>query len=184
MNAITPVDPADATDRLKALFEKARANLGFVSNFTRVLAHAPAALEGYLKLSDSLADGILDPKIREQIALAVAEGNLSTYCLSAHTFTSRKVGLSDHEIANARNSSAGDEKTDAILKLAMGVLLNRGEISEEALATAREAGVTDGEIIETVANVVLNILANYVSHVAGTAVDFPEVRPGVEPLTE
>ena len=34
------------------------------------------------------------------------------------------------------------------------------------------------EIVETVANVALNILTNYVNHVARTVVDFAEVKPG------
>jgi hypothetical protein len=32
--------------------------------------------------------------------------------------------------------------------------------------------------VETIANVVLNIMTNYVNHVARTLVDFPEVKPG------
>ena len=37
------------------------------------------------------------------------------------------------------------------------------------------AGITDGEVIEVTANVALNILTNYVNHVAETVVDFPPV---------
>jgi hypothetical protein len=33
--------------------------------------------------------------------------------------------------------------------------------------------LSDGEIIETVANVALNIFMNYVSHVARLSIDFP-----------
>ena len=40
------------------------------------------------------------------------------------------------------------------------------------------AKLTDAEIVETVANVALNILTNYVNHVAQTVVDFPEVKAG------
>jgi len=43
---------------------------------------------------------------------------------------------------------------------------------------ARVAGPTDGEIVETVADVVLNIFMNYVNHVARTVVDFPQLKPG------
>ena len=43
---------------------------------------------------------------------------------------------------------------------------------------ARTSGVSDGEIVETVANVVLNIFGNYVTHIARTVVDFPEILPG------
>jgi alkylhydroperoxidase family enzyme len=43
----------------------------------------------------------------------------------------------------------------------------------------RAADISDAEIVETVANVGLSILTNYVNHVAQTVVDFPEVHPGV-----
>ena len=47
-----------------------------------------------------------------------------------------------------------------------------------AISSVRAAGLTDGDIVETVANVVLNIFTNYVNHVARTAADFAEVTPG------
>jgi alkylhydroperoxidase family enzyme len=58
-------------------------------------------------------------------------------------------------------------------------VVQRGELSETEFAAAREAKLTDAEIVETVANVALNILTNYLNHVAQTVVDFPEVKPGV-----
>ena len=39
----------------------------------------------------------------------------------------------------------------------------------------REAGFSDAEITEIVANVVLNIFTNYINQVAQTTVDFPLV---------
>src|SRR5579872_6999063 len=39
-------------------------------------------------------------------------------------------------------------------------------------------GLTDGEIVETVANVALNIFGNYMNHVARTVVDFAERKAG------
>jgi len=178
MNRITQLDPAQATGKAKQLLDAVQSKLGIVPNLTRVLANAPAALEGYLNFSGALASGTLDVKVREQIALAVAEGNLCSYCLSAHTFIGGKTGLSEKDIADARQTNASSGKADAILKLALSILVQRGEISDTALTSARAAGLTDGEIVETVANVAVNIFTNYVNHVARTVVDFPEVKPG------
>ena len=155
-----------------------QAKWGTVPNVFRVLGNAPAALEGYLNFDDALAGGSFDGKIREQIALAVAESNLCRYCLSAHTFMGRRAGLTEKEIADAARSIATTPKTDAILKLARDIVVQRGEVSDADLEHARAYGVTDGEIVETLANVVLNILMNYMNHVARTVVDFPEMKPG------
>lgn len=178
MNRITQLDPAQATGKTKQLFDGVQNKLGVVPNLFRVLGTAPAALEGYLNFSSALAGGSLNPKVREQIALAVAESNMCGYCLSAHAFLAGKVGLTEKDINDARHATAGTEKTDAILKLARNVVVQRGEISDADLEQAYASGLTDGDVVETIANVALNIFTNYTNHVAHTVVDFHEVKPG------
>lgn len=178
MNRIAQLDPATTTGKTKVLFDGVQAKLGIVPNLFRVLGNSSAALEGYLNLSGALAGGVLDAKVREQIALAVAEINDCTYCRSAHTYIGGMVGLSGREIAAARKAAAPDARTEAILNLARNVVVQRGELSESEFKAARAAQLTDPEIVETVANVALNILTNYVNHVAQTVVDFPEVKAG------
>ena len=178
MNRITPLNPAQATGKTKQLFDSVQSKLGAVPNLIRVLGTAPAALEGYLNFGSALGGGSLNVKVREQIALAVAESNLCGYCLSAHTFLGGKVGLTEKDIADARHATAGTDRIDAILKLARGIVVQRGEVSDADLKQARASGLTDGDIVETIANVVVNIFTNYVNHVARTVVDFPEVKPG------
>lgn len=183
MNRITQLEPADATGKTKQLFDGVQAKLGIVPNLFRVLGNSPAALEGYLNFSGALAGGVLSAKVREQIALAVAEINDCSYCRNAHAFIGGKVGLTAREIADARQVSATDERTAAILDLARSIVVQRGELSETEFKAARAAGLTDAEIVETTANVALNILTNYVNHIARTVVDFPEVPSGVADAT-
>ena len=52
------------------------------------------------------------------------------------------------------------------------------KVSDADLQQARARGLNDSDIVETIANVALNIFTNYVNHVAQTIVDFPEVKPG------
>jgi uncharacterized peroxidase-related enzyme len=173
---IPNIDPERAAKKTRRLLGQVRRKLGLVPNFFRVLANAPAALEGYLNFSAALAGGSLDNRIREQIAIAVAESNLCRYCLSAHAFLAEKAGLSPEEIASAARASSSDRRTDAVLKLARSIIVQRGEVSDGELERARAAGLTDGELVETVANIALNIFTNYINHVARTPMDFPEVK--------
>lgn len=175
MNRIAQLDPQAATGPAKALFEGVQGKLGVVPNLFRVLGNAPAALQGYLSFSGALADGQFSPKVREQIALTVAETNQCAYCLSAHSFIGGKLGLTQQELAEARQAAAADPRTEAILKLAHSIVIQRGELGAAGLEEARRAGLTDGDIVETVAHVALNIFSNYVNHIAGTVIDFPEV---------
>jgi uncharacterized peroxidase-related enzyme len=178
MNRIAQLDPAQATGKTKQLFDDVHAKLGGVPNFFRVLGNAPAALEGYLKFSGALAGGSLNERVREQIALTVAESNICSYCLSAHTYLAAELGLTQNDIVSAIHAAAVTAKTDSILKLARSIVVQRGELSDSDLDRARHCGLTDGEIVETIANVALNIFTNYVNHIARTLVDFPEVKPG------
>ena len=177
-NRILPLDPNSASGKTKQMFDEMRATFGMVPNLFQVLGNAPAALEAYVNFSSALSGGTFDAKIQEQIGLTVADSNLCNYCLSAHMFMGSKVGLTREEIADAIRARAADPKTDAILKLARGIIIQRGELSDSDLQRARDAGLTDAAIVEVVANVVLNIFMNYLDHVARTVVDFPQVRPG------
>jgi uncharacterized peroxidase-related enzyme len=173
-NRIQLVDPDRTTGAIRGLFSEIRAKFALVPNLFRVLANAPAALEGLMGLGSALAAGALDKKTREQLALAIAESNLCAYCLSSHKATAAKIGLNQLEIEDAIRARAADTRTDAILKLARSIVVQRGELTDADLARARVAGLSDGEIVETVANVALNIFENYMSHVARVSIDFPQ----------
>jgi uncharacterized peroxidase-related enzyme len=173
-NRIQPLDLAHATGTIGRLFTEIRAKFALVPNLFRVLANAPVALQGLMGLSAALACGALDEKTREQLALAIAGSNLSAYCLSAHAAVAAKIGLTKAEIDQAIRVCAADTRTDAILKLARAIVVQRGELTDADLARARGAGLSDGEIVETIANVALNIFENYMSHVARVPIDFPQ----------
>ena len=48
------------------------------------------------------------------------------------------------------------------------------ELSAAEIGRAPAGGLSDGDIVETVANVTLNIFENYMSHVARVLIDFPK----------
>jgi uncharacterized peroxidase-related enzyme len=177
MNRLPALDPATATGKSKTLLDAVQSKLGRTPNLMRTLANAPAALDAYLSFSGALANGALDAKVREQIALAVAEANVCDYCLAAHTAIGGMVGLTADQIQQARDAHSDQPKAAALLKLARSVVVHRGTVTDHELAAARAHGVTDGEVVEVVANVALNILTNYVNHVARTVVDFPAAAP-------
>src|SRR5262245_20029227 len=176
MNPRLPlVDPATATGQPKELLEAVRAKLGRAPNLVKAMAGAPAVLKAYLAFSGALSETTLDARLREQIALAVAEVNACGYCLSAHAAFGAKLGLGEEQLLDARRGRAADPRTAAILRLAQRIVLERGLLKDADLRTAREAGVSDVAIAETVAVVALNVFTNYFNHVAGTPIDFPEV---------
>jgi uncharacterized peroxidase-related enzyme len=177
MNRIHQTEPTQSTGKTKALFDAVQSQLGFVPNLMRVLGNSPAALKGYLGLNKTLSGGALPAPLREQIALAIGEINGCDYCLSAHTLLGGHAGLSAGDILAARRATAAEAKSDAALKLARAVTLQRGHIADTDLQVARGAGLNDAEIIEVVQHVALNVLTNYTNNVARTVIDFPAVEP-------
>lgn len=175
MPRIQPVAPEATDPRTAAKLKAVEAKLGTLPNLFTTLARAPAALNGYLQLSESLAGGRLSPRQRELIAIAVAQENACEYCLSAHAAIGRGVGLKDADIARAREGTAADAVEQALTGFALEVVRSRGTIDDVTLAAAREAGLDDGLILEVIAHVALNTLTNYVNRVAGTEVDFPRL---------
>lgn len=172
---IEPVDPARASGRARELLAGVRKALGLTPNVVRTMARRPAVLDGYLNLAEALGQGSFDARTREAIALTVAGANDCGYCASAHTAISRGLKVADAEIAARLGGNSSDPRLDAALKFARAVVARRGEVTDAELAAVRLAGHDDGAILEIVANVVLNILTNYVNHVAQTEIDFPAV---------
>jgi len=178
MSTLPQIELADATGEVADLLTKMRKSRGSIPNMVKAMANSPALLKGYLALSDALASGVLSRPVRERIALASAEYNGCTYCLSAHNLLAKNVGKLDaDEIERARHAQSADPHAGALLAVFDEIARNRGSIDEASVKTARAAGVTDAEIAEVVGNVALNVLSNYFNLVADPDLEFPEVRP-------
>ena len=178
MSRIQPVDYESTNGKVKELLDVVTAKLGRAPNMIKTMAQSSAVLEAYLNFSEALAGGKLDARLREQIALISAEINGCGYCASAHTAIGKMVGLSGEAILAARRGHSSNAKTDAALRFARTVIVNRGQVSEADVKTLQDAGFSAGEIGEIVANVALNIFTNYFNEIAETEIDFPKVQVG------
>lgn len=176
MQRIPAITPERATGKAKILLDRVQVKLGMVPNLMRTMANSPAVLEAYLSFKEALADGILSPKLRERIALTVAEVNGCDYCLAAHSAVGSMVGLSEEEIHDSRKGSSPDRKVEAALGFVRQLVDKRGQVDSDGISRLRRAGYGDEEIIEIIANVILSLFTNYVNLAAGTTVDFPGVR--------
>jgi len=175
-----PATIEDAPQNARPLLEQVKAQLGSVPNLFRITATSPDALKGYLDLSGALTKGALDAQTRERIALAVAQINGCSYCLSAHSYIGKHMAkLSDAEIAANRKGGSTDPKADAAVRFAVELVNARGSVSAADVSTVKLAGYSDAEIVEIVTHVALNTLTNYLNEALGTPVDFPSVTAEV-----
>lgn len=178
MPRIQPLNPEAAHPQAAELLRGIQRQVGVLPNIFKTLAHAPAALSGYLNLAKSLGSGTLSAASREQIALAVAGVNRCGYCASAHTAMARQVGVSAEELGNNLNAKSEDARIQAVLTFVKRVVTSRGNVTDTDLAEVRAAGLSDGEVVEIIANIAINIFTNYFNLVARTEVDFPVVDVG------
>jgi len=179
MSRIQAIDPDQAPASVGSVLNAVQASLGAIPNLFRVTASSPAALNALVAANGALSKGTLSAPARESIALTVAEANGCDYCLSAHTALGAGAGLSQTDIEDARHGLAIDDKVNAMLTFSRTLVIGRGHVTNSDVEQLRRAGVTNGEIVEIVANVALNIFTNYLNLTADTEIDFPVVRVGL-----
>ncbi|MHA7662203.1 carboxymuconolactone decarboxylase family protein [Mycolicibacterium sp. HS_4_1] len=176
MTNFAPIELEAATGKAAELLAQVKKSMGQTPNMTKVMANSPTLLQSYLALSGAAAGGTLKPAVRERLAIASAQLNGCEYCLSAHTFTGAKFAKIDAvELDNARRAESDDPHIAALLKLAVAIAENAGDVNDAELAAARDAGISDEEIGEVVANVALNTMTNYFNVMARVANDWPVV---------
>lgn len=175
MPRINPINASSANAEINATLGAIKAKIGMVPNLYATFAHSPAALNGFLALSDALSKGALTSVQREIVALATAQANQCHYCLSAHTLLGKNAGLSADAITAARRGTAADPQDNAVAELAARLVETRGEVSDADIAAARKVGLDDARIVEVIAHVALNVMTNFTNNVAHTDIDFPIV---------
>jgi uncharacterized peroxidase-related enzyme len=174
---VTPSTIEAAPEQARPLLTAVNKQLGVVPNMFRLIANSPQTLEGFLGLFGALGKGALPAATRERIALAVAEANGCNYCLSAHTYLGRNVAkLDDAEITANRNGASNDPRADAAVRFAAKLVTLRGQVNEADLSAVKLAGYSDGQILEIIAHVSLNVFTNYVNEALQTEIDFPFVE--------
>jgi uncharacterized peroxidase-related enzyme len=175
----TPATIDAAPTASRPLLEGVKKQLGVVPNMFRLISNSPVALEGYLGLSGALNKGRLPASTRERIALAVAEANGCSYCLSAHSYLGKNLAkLDDAEITANRKGASSDPKADAAVRFATKLVQERGHLSEDDVRAVKAVGYDDAQVIEIVLHVALNTWTNFINVAGGTEIDFPIVTAG------
>ena len=177
MQRIPAVDLDAAPAESKPVLEQVKANFGVVPNIFASVANSPAALKALVGMFGALEEGALAGKAQEAIALRVAEFHRCAYCTAAHTAKARMIGATDKETIAFRRGEVEDPRIQGLLNLATAMVEKRGHVSDGEVQAARDAGLSDGDMLEALATVMVNIYTNYVNALVQTAVDFPAAPP-------
>lgn len=168
-----PLAPDTTSGMARELLDATQRQLGRVPNLYAAMAHSPIALRGYLDFRGALQQGVLDLKMRERVALLVAQLNDCDYCVAAHTFRGGKIGMAASDLLATRRADSVDARTAAALRLVKALVLRDEANAGAALTEALQAGWNEAEVGELVAHIALNVFSNYFKQIAEPPLDFP-----------
>ena len=92
------VEYKDASPEVRAVYDdiKATRKTDTITNFWKAIAHDPLTLKlTWESTKKIMAQGVLDPVMKELIYVAVSASNQCDYCIAAHTASARKKGMTD-----------------------------------------------------------------------------------------
>ena len=173
---INLTNTSEAVGTNRRIFDQVERAFGGVPNMFRAIGNSPAALESMWTSFGALSKGRLGAKLGEQIAVHVADLNRCEYCLAAHTVLGGKAGASPGEMTAAQGGESSDPRTQAALVFAAKLVKRHGNVSQADILEVREAGFSEEEVAEILANVALNIFTNYTNVAFDVPVDFPAVK--------
>jgi uncharacterized peroxidase-related enzyme len=145
-------DPDGADAAVAAAYDRDRAALGYVANYTRVLAHRPAVLEAWRGLNGAVK-AAMDPRRYELATLAAALQLRSSYCCLAHgkVLAEQFDGPAALPAIAADPASAPLSAVDrAVMTLASKVAAGAAAMTEDDLAELRGLGLDDAEVLDVV----------------------------------
>jgi alkylhydroperoxidase family enzyme len=154
---VTMIAPDAAAGEARRVYDHVLEQWGRISNFSKVLAHQPATLEGWALANDAirLANVKADPDyvtILQLVIIKTSSLNRSAYCLSHNVPLGRKMGLSDEQIAAARGddymaSPLFDDRQKAAIRWA-DVVTNLTARDDEAAFAAMKQHFSEQQIVE------------------------------------
>jgi len=96
MSTVKMVEYENASDEVRAVYDEIMAakNIDFVPNFWKTIAtHPPMLKQIWSEIQVVMADGALNPLVKEMIAVAVSASNGCDYCINSHTAAAINKGM-------------------------------------------------------------------------------------------
>jgi AhpD family alkylhydroperoxidase len=134
MSLVKMVEYEDAAPEVRAVYDDIMAsrNVKWITNFWKTIAHDPALLQHTWEMVKAATDpGALDALTKEMIYIAVSVTNGCEYCITSHTASARRAGMSEAMLGELMAVVAAANATN---RLANGYLV---EVDEKLKFAAR-----------------------------------------------
>ena len=169
MHSIQPIRYEHVTGSTRELLAAMLPGVNTQSNLILTMAHSGCALDAYASLRQAVGKGMLGPRLREQLALAISQAQTCEYGLAVHAELARRLGFTEDEIVMSREARSRDRTVEAALTFARDLV----EGGDPPVAELRQSGYEDEAILELITVITLERFANDVALIAQTRIDAP-----------
>ncbi len=163
-----------APEASKQLLEEAKKKYGMISGLSAVMAEAPGLLEAYQKVHELFVSSSFDNDELTVVWQTINVEHECHYCVPAHTWIARSMGVSDKISDALRNETPlPTARLEALRTFTLSVVRNRGNVNNDTVLAFLDAGYTKRQILEVILGVSQKVMSNYTNHLANTPVDTP-----------
>jgi len=147
---------------------------GRLSDVYLEFASSEAAIRAYLGMEAAIRGGSLSSREVEAIKLFISEHNACDFCLSVHTMKATAADLdSDEQLLIRQGKSVNDPRIDAIIEMLKTFIVDPGPLSDEQLAAARDAGLSDENLVDVTMAASTIFFTNITNHINDTLSPLP-----------
>jgi len=161
-----------ASEKGKAILEKAQAGYGMVPNLIAGLVESPETAEAYMALSRSIMKSSLNAEQRHVIWFTANAEHGCGYCMAGHTGLAMMEKIDAGVIESARKVEAySDASLEALRQFTLLMIRQRGWASEEDVQAFLDAGYDKKNVLEVITVIAHKTISNYANHIMKTPLD-------------
>jgi uncharacterized peroxidase-related enzyme len=151
MAYIETLSKTEASGTIKALYETAEQDSGYIPNYLKLFSHRPEVYKGWQNLIESIR-GNMSLRRYELVTLAAARKLQGTYCMLAHS----DAFLNSGEVNAAQLMAIADDyhyaelapDEIAIMEFAEKIITQSCSVTQADVDHLKSFGLTDAEILD------------------------------------
>ena len=177
---LTVLTPDSAPAASQPILEAITDDLGFVPHLVAVTAASPTLLGAFDTLRRTVADPTFTPVHREIAGVAAGVAVDNAYGVAFHSTVLDTLGVDevdiDSDASRVRTQRPGARRH--LPRFARDVVMHRGKVDDGVIQRAHDAGLTDADLLQLVAECVFAGLVGTIDNLAGRVSldDFLEPR--------
>ena len=157
MSRVNEVTPETATGEVAKIFDDTLRQFGRISNFSKVMANAPAALQAWMTANRGVrmkylkAGDIAFLQIEQMVIIRTSSLNASEYCLGHNVDLGREAGLTAEQVEALQGDYAASDALSEREKLAVAWAEAVTELrarDDDDLFARMQREFTDEQIVE------------------------------------